>query len=449
MSTGSERSTDTRARPIAARRREGALLVLVLVAGHGCSSGPGTPASSISTTITLETGSEESTGDATTTGPDPSTSTTATSATPTSADPSTASPTTDGDGTTDTSDPPVLDGCPHGLTALGSGGGSIYGCARTEGGRAACWSSPAGPAQSVSHADGTEITEGVRQVVGGGQHGCVLFETGAVHCWGNNPQNGGGQSTPAYRIGAEPVIAEGVTMLSGGLDHTCALLREGGTAGIVQCWGGDGVGQLGEGPAFAQGIATAAFEPGDDPISIHASYHHSCAALASGVLKCWGENQQGQIGIGTMGQPAFVPAAVNTITGVVGAAAGREHTCALQGDGGIYCWGNNIANETGLIGAGVTFEPTVELISRGIVQISAGNRQTLVLRNDGSLLVFGHGIVDATDVSAISAGETMACLARRDGSVACWANTAVGNGNPNDIEFADGTPVIAEAPTCD
>ena len=70
---------------------------------------------------------------------------------------------------------------------------------------------------------------GVTAVSAGGSHTCALKDGGGVVCWGSSDL---GQTTV-------PLAAQsGATAVSAGATHTCAL-----TAGVVVCWGNNASGQ--------------------------------------------------------------------------------------------------------------------------------------------------------------------------------------------------------------
>jgi alpha-tubulin suppressor-like RCC1 family protein len=70
--------------------------------------------------------------------------------------------------------------------------------------------------------------------------------------------------------------------------------------------------------------------------------------LASGGVRCWGENIQGQLGDGTTTNRSIPPTS-DVLSGVAAIAAGNAHTCALMTTGGIRCWGANGDGRLGIL----------------------------------------------------------------------------------------------------
>jgi alpha-tubulin suppressor-like RCC1 family protein len=99
--------------------------------------------------------------------------------------------------------------------------------------------------------------------------------------------------------GSEPRVLQ----LVAGLDFTCAKLR----GGLVKCWGRNDKGQLGLGDPFMRGdglgkmgpsLPAVDLGPGRTASQLAAGYGHACAILDDGTLKCWGNNAGGQLGLG-------------------------------------------------------------------------------------------------------------------------------------------------------
>jgi len=77
--------------------------------------------------------------------------------------------------------------------------------------------------------------------------------------------------------------------------------------------------------------------------------NHTCAVTTAGGVKCWGVNQDGQLGIGSTEPPySAVPLDVAGLTGGMAAvSAGNLHTCARATTGAVKCWGNNVNAQLG------------------------------------------------------------------------------------------------------
>ena len=71
-----------------------------------------------------------------------------------------------------------------------------------------------------------------------------------------------------------------------------------------------------------------------------------CALMTSGGVRCWGRNEYGQLGDGTLVGRSTVPTS-DVLTGVQAIALGFFHTCALTISGGVRCWGQNSFGQLG------------------------------------------------------------------------------------------------------
>ncbi|HEX2659424.1 MAG TPA: hypothetical protein VHU40_14170, partial [Polyangia bacterium] len=146
-------------------------------------------------------------------------------------------------------------------------------------------------------------------------------------------------------------LAEG-PVLAAGSEHTCALLD-----GAVRCWGDNQVGQLGR-SAGVDPLAdyTVDLGPRRRAAAIYAGQYHTCAILDAGEVKCWGDNSFGQLGLGDQANRgdgitamgAGLPL-VDLGTGQRAAALalGGTASCALLVNGRIKCWGDPYQGATG------------------------------------------------------------------------------------------------------
>ena len=94
--------------------------------------------------------------------------------------------------------------------------------------------------------------------------------------------------------------------------------------------------------------------------SLGSNYMGNCA-IRNGQAFCWGENYTGSAGTGETRVPAFYPTAVvgvdgeGTLTGVAHLSRGMgRHMCAALDDGNVVCWGDN---EFGQLGNGTAGDP--------------------------------------------------------------------------------------------
>jgi alpha-tubulin suppressor-like RCC1 family protein len=137
-------------------------------------------------------------------------------------------------------------------------------------------------------------------------------------------------------------LTSGVEAMSAGALHTCALT----TAHGVKCWGLNAFGELGDGTGSKQITPVDVSGLTSGVASVSAGGYHTCAVTTEGAVKCWGLNDDGEVGDGTT-LPRKTPVDVSGLGSGVAAvsagggipASGDEHTCALMTAGGVKCWG--------------------------------------------------------------------------------------------------------------
>ncbi|HUK95675.1 MAG TPA: PASTA domain-containing protein [Gaiellaceae bacterium] len=313
-----------------------------------------------------------------------------------------------GDGTTtDRHAPVAVSGLAGGVAAIAAG--YDHTCALTSAGGVECWGwnkyGQLGDGTTTDRrrpVDVSGLTSGVAAIAPGGGHTCALTSAGGVECWGDDEvgQLGDGTLTQRYTPVDVSGLTSGVAAIAAGAAHTCALTSAGG----VKCWGDDELGQLGDGtltqhyaPVDVSGLTSGV-------VAIAAGGDHACALTTAGGVKCWGDNTGGQLGDGT-NEGSSTPVAVSGLTsGVMAIGAARaSHTCALKTAGGVVCWGYNV---DGQLGDGTTIERTAPVdvsgLTGGVAAIAAGGVHTCALTSAGGVECWGGnthgGLGDGTKI---------------------------------------------------
>ena len=133
-----------------------------------------------------------------------------------------------------------------------------------------------------------------------------------------------------------------------------------------------------------------------DPIAISAGYGHTCAILGDGSVWCWGLNQVGEVGDGTtvdknvptkitLPKPATAIAAGGLF---FGAGAYSAHTCAILNDKTLRCWGSNTEGELGKGNLSNLVGPQTPSVSN-VNEVSVGGATTCVVNASNQLYCWG------------------------------------------------------------
>jgi alpha-tubulin suppressor-like RCC1 family protein len=308
--------------------------------------------------------------------------------------------------------------------------------------------------------------------------------------WWGDP-DAGGSAVFVNRFGDEPdEMGASLPMLDFGSGrsvasiasntwHACALLDD----GLVRCWGYDNFGQLGspwssacdgrcQAPMFAE-VSAIDLGEGRRATSIAIGENHTSAILDDRSLRCWGHNNNGQLGLGDRDNRGDEPGEMGRTLPAVNlgrdryatsVAAGRAHTCAILDDGSVKCWG---ASGSGQLGAGDRRTrgaqrgemgddlPAVDLgASRRATAISTKGNFTCALLDDGAVKCWGDnyagmlGLGDTADrgdepgemgddlpavdigsnrrATNLDVGTDHACAILDDGAVKCWGANYAG-----------------------
>jgi alpha-tubulin suppressor-like RCC1 family protein len=275
---------------------------------------------------------------------------------------------------------------------------------------------------------------------------CAIDYNGDAYCWGDGEAGNFGTGvfniTSAYPLkvikGGSSEIPVNAKLIKIGTNNnsTCAL----DSSGNAYCWGDNTQGQLGVGDttnsAYPKKVATggsSAISADDKLVDISVGSLYSCAVDEHGKAYCWGWNTEGQCGSGDF-TDSYYPVAVATnpansssqlsasaVLKQISASANTPcprnqiNTCAVDANGGAYCWGNNSNGQLGI--DLMVYNSSVPL------EVLAGVSPSAVPQN--------------TKFSKISAGSGATC-AIANGKGYCWGyngNGELGNGTTTDSSF--------------
>ena len=279
---------------------------------------------------------------------------------------------------------------------------------------------PAPVARAEAEPEGGGPITDVVQVENGDTHACARLTNGRAMCWGTGDANrlGFNGISDSSRAGfVEGVGDTGqltqVAQLSLGAAHSCARL----TTGQARCWGENQNRQLGTGDQQDGGpfvVENRTGGPMTGITAIAAGANHTCAIVAGGQVRCFGSNVNGQLGDGSI-QPrtrAVTVLDVNGSTPLTGATqitAGSNYTCVRLNTGQARCWGSNTSG-----------------------QLGRGNNDS---RNRPVIVKNAAGTGPLTGVTQLSAGASTTCARMSDDSARCWGhdfNGLLGDGGVDD-----------------
>jgi alpha-tubulin suppressor-like RCC1 family protein len=241
------------------------------------------------------------------------------------------------------------------------------------------------------------VTGGItfRSVDAGDAHTCGIAQAGTLHCWGKGGDGrlGVGPLADATRPTQVGTAADWV-QVSAGFRHSCGIRGE----GRVFCWGNNDLGQAV--PAVDGDRATPheVFLAGDTNASVSAGKEHSCAVQADGDLVCWGRNDDRRLGAGP-------PAAGDLATVVPGrwaAVSAGIHTCGIAApSGALLCWGRNGRGQLGDQSHQDAPSPRPVAFVGGWDEVEVGDEHTCG-RRGGDLLCWGSNDRGQLGIAGVS-----------------------------------------------
>ena len=186
------------------------------------------------------------------------------------------------------------------------------------------------------------------------------------------------QTVPARVNGLSGIIA-----VSAGQRYTLALSK----TNIVWAWGDNENGQLGDGTVISRSAPVQV--PGlSEIVSISAGDKHNLALKYDGVIWSWGDNSNGQLGDGTTTN-RNTPVQIPDFSGAIEVSAGGGHSLARKTDGTVWAWGDNENGQLGEGSARTSAAPVQVSGLTDVAEIAAGGGHSLARKMDGTVWAWG------------------------------------------------------------
>lgn len=336
--------------------------------------------------------------------------------------------------------------------------GTTHACAITNAGKVACWGrndnrqlADTAAERDAGHA--SVLAGTFLQIAANERATCGVTDAHELSCVGSND---GGLLADQYDrmlTGTDAPVIVGIGLswsrIALGYDHACGI-----TASGVVCYGHSDLGAMGNG--FAAHEAPAAIQLPSamgPPTEVVAGQGFSCARDLAGHVACWGANQYGETGSGSIGttrSPSRVPITLDPAETLVGISVGDGFSCALialvAGPRTVRCWGDNRSRQVST--APTSFYETPAVAQTGLDSISSGESHTCGITENGDVTCWGsnaqhqlsggggNGVltvarsVTGTDTFAsVSAGSTSTCATTTNGNdLYCWGTVLPGAG---------------------
>jgi alpha-tubulin suppressor-like RCC1 family protein len=204
------------------------------------------------------------------------------------------------------------------------------------------------PEQIEEDVDGNSFGD-IEKIAAGSSHGLALDGDGNVWAWGYNKDGQLGDASKVDEHAPVKLDLDNIKEIAAGYYHSLALDADGN----VWAWGDNSKGQLGDDsqtdrtePVQVNGLTGVKY--------IAAGAYHSLAVDSNGQVWAWGDNSHGQLGINEnpddtdlVTEPEEVYSTTMKDT-IIGIAAGQYHSLALDENNYVWAWGEDSDGQLGI-----------------------------------------------------------------------------------------------------
>jgi|GEM_PF-656665 len=343
--------------------------------------------------------------------------------------------------------------------------GTAHSCGVRNDGTGYCWGDDSDGELGNDSATGLQVSpypvtttglsgSGWVRIVASGSHSCGIRNDGTISCWGNDGAgrlaNGpeGGDETSAVNVVGGMVWKA----LEAGSDHSCGIKSD----DTAWCWGDDTTGELGNGAPSDDQNVPVAVTGGHLWKKIDSGTGHTCGIKSDDTAWCWGNDSNGQLGDGvtTTGSPDPVLVSGGSTWKMIDTGSGI--TCGIKSDDSLWCWGGDAS---GQLGNGATtgnqIDPNLVTGSYSWKSVSTGTNHTCGIQADNTLWCWGSDssgqlgngattgnqadpVYIMANIAVVAVSSAHTCAIDRTSDLWCWgaaSNGRLGNGTttPNQV----------------
>ncbi len=307
---------------------------------------------------------------------------------------------------------------------------------------------------------------GIKKAVGGTSMGCIIDNDNKLLCMGIRDYGSFAHEFFNFRVikpeEVDNPAGNGWKKVVTGNYNTCALDDK----GILWCWGGRNTpigneipyiityyetqylsSQMLPYPVSTTSDVRWSSKISHAPVDSYVTSYHKCAIDENAHLWCWGRNDHGQLGTGSTTTPIYTPTEVTYPSGItwIDVDTGLNHTCAIDSDQRIWCWGDNSLGQLSAFRLrDYTYPTMVSEMPIPAKQLTLGNNFSCALDTYGHIWCWGDNsshVITGNDYQVvsnptpvtwvrqetfqkISAGSNHICGITTDNRLLCWGDNS-------------------------
>lgn len=304
--------------------------------------------------------------------------------------------------------------------------------------------SPIAPGVSVTNgyfgggsSGGGALNTTMQTVSNGDYHSCAIASDDTVWCWGRGATYALGNASTADHYTPIQTSSDSWYSITSGTFQSCGIKMD----GTGWCWGNNSNGSAGMGGVAKVQTPTQISGGGTWEVLSHGS-NHTCGVKTGGDAYCWGSENYGKLGNGSTSTDRLTPISVSGSYVWKDISAGGSHTCGIQSDDTLWCWGKADYGQTGLNSNTNVSIPTQVSGGGSWADISTNYSTTCGIKSDGT--VWCWGVTEAgnltvptqqgtdTDWARVTTGQGYQCAIKTDGTGWCWGYGGFAKGYNDD-----------------